>query len=207
MKKYREKYTGVLSEELMEQLADDRLQDELRSGVQTIQYQINTLMTTNGQSPFVTLFLNPDKSHPYAKENAMIIQEILRQRIEGIKNEAGVYVTPAFPKLVYVLNEDNNLSGGVYDDLTRLAVKCSAKRMYPDYISAKKMKENYEAMYSHRWGAVPSSPLGKMRMEIISGKAVSTKAWSVLIFRRSGFWQKEIWKDSGRFSTRDCPLL
>ena len=74
----------------------------------------------------------------------MIIQEILRQRIEGIKNEAGVYVTPAFPKLVYVLNEDNNLSGGVYDDLTRLAVKCSAKRMYPDYISAKKMKENYE---------------------------------------------------------------
>ena len=119
-------YTGVLSEELMEQLADDRLQDELRSGVQTIQYQINTLMTTNGQSPFVTLFLNPDKSHPYAKENAMIIQEILRQRIEGIKNEAGVYVTPAFPKLVYVLNEDNNLSGGVYDDLTRLAVKCSA---------------------------------------------------------------------------------
>lgn len=144
MKKYREKYTGVLSEELMEQLADDRLQDELRSGVQTIQYQINTLMTTNGQSPFVTLFLNPDKSHPYAKENAMIIQEILRQRIEGIKNEAGVYVTPAFPKLVYVLNEDNNLSGGVYDDLTRLAVKCSAKRMYPDYISAKKMKENYE---------------------------------------------------------------
>ena len=144
MRKYREKYTGIISEEMMEQLANDRLQDELRSGVQTIQYQINTLMTTNGQSPFVTLFLNPDKSHPYAKENAMIIQEILRQRIEGIKNESGVYVTPAFPKLVYVLNEDNNLSGGEYDDLTRLAVKCSAKRMYPDYISAKKMKENYE---------------------------------------------------------------
>ena len=74
----------------------------------------------------------------------MIIQETLRQRIEGIKNESGVYVTPAFPKLVYVLNEDNNLSGGEYDDLTRLAVKCSAKRMYPDYISAKKMRENYE---------------------------------------------------------------
>ena len=108
MRKYREKYTGIISEEMMEQLANDRLQDELRSGVQTIQYQINTLMTTNGQSPFVTLFLNPDKSHPYAKENAMIIQEILRQRIEGIKNESGVYVTPAFPKLVYVLHEDNN---------------------------------------------------------------------------------------------------
>ena len=206
MKKYREKYTGVLSEELMEQLADDRLQDEPRSGVQTIQYQINTLMTTNGQSPFVTLFLNPDKSHPYAKENAMIIQEILRQRIEGIKNEAGVYVTPAFPKLVYVLNEDNNLSGGVYDDLTRLAVKCSAKRMYPDYISAKKMKENYEGNVFSPMGCRSFLSPWKDENGNYKWEAVSTKAWSVLIFRRSGFWQKEIWKDSGRFSTRDCPF-
>jgi ribonucleoside-triphosphate reductase len=120
------------------------LQDELSAGVQTIQYQINTLMTTNGQSPFVTLFLNLEEDDEYAEETAMIIEEILKQRLLGIKNEKGVYVTPAFPKLVYVLHEHNNLSGGKYDYLTKLAVKCSAKRMYPDYISAKKMKENYE---------------------------------------------------------------
>ena len=100
-------------------------------------------MTTNGQSPFVTLFLNLEEDE-YAEENAMIIEEILKQRLLGIKNEKGVYITPAFPKLVYVLHEHNNLSGGKYDYLTKLAVKCSAKRMYPDYISAKKMKENYE---------------------------------------------------------------
>ena len=109
-----------------------------------MQYQINTLMTTNGQSPFVTLFLNLQEGDPYIKENAMIIEEVLRQRYEGIKNEAGVYVTPAFPKLVYVLDEHNCLKGGEYDYLTKLAVKCSSKRMYPDYISAKKMRENYE---------------------------------------------------------------
>lgn len=133
-----------VGDETIERLTMDRLGDELRSGVQTIQYQINTLMTTNGQSPFVTLFLNLREDDPYIKENAMIIEEILRQRIEGIKNEKGVYVTPAFPKLVYVLDEHNNLSGGKYDYLTRLAVKCSAKRMYPDYISAKWMRKTYE---------------------------------------------------------------
>ena len=101
-------------------------------------------MTTNGQSPFVTLFLNLDEDSEYIEENAMIIEEILKQRLQGIKNEKGIYVTPAFPKLVYVLYENNNLTGGKYDYLTRLAVKCSAKRMYPDYISAKKMRENYE---------------------------------------------------------------
>jgi ribonucleoside-triphosphate reductase len=102
-------------------------------------------MTTNGQSPFVTLFLNlKSEDDEYVKENAMIIEEIIRQRYEGIKNEVGVYVTPAFPKLVYVLDEYNCLKGGKYDYLTKLAVKCSAKRMYPDYISAKKMRENYE---------------------------------------------------------------
>lgn len=125
-------------------LVDIRLNDELRSGVQTIQYQINTLMTTNGQAPFVTLFMYIDESYEYVEENVMIIREILRQRLEGIKNEQGVYVTPAFPKLVYVLDENNCLKGGKYDDVTRLAVRCSAKRMYPDYISAKKMRENYE---------------------------------------------------------------
>lgn len=141
---YEEKYSGQISEELIDQFIHDRLYDELKSGVQTIQYQINTLMTTNGQSPFVTLFLNLNKDDEYIKENAMIIEEILRQRIEGIKNEKGVYVTPAFPKLIYVLDEHNCLKGGEYDYLTRLAIQCSAKRMYPDYISAKKMRENYE---------------------------------------------------------------
>ncbi len=143
-KQIDEKYKGKLPDEVIEDLVQDRVKAELKSGVQTIQYQINTLMTTNGQSPFVTLFLHLEKDDPYIKENAMIIEEILRQRYEGIKNEAGVYVTPAFPKLVYVLDEFNNLQGGEYDYLTRLAVKCSAKRMYPDYISAKKMRENYE---------------------------------------------------------------
>ena len=133
-----------VSQELIEKLTRERIQEELKSGVQTIQYQINTLMTTNGQSPFVTLFLYLKEGDPYIKENAMIVEEILRQRLEGIKNASGVYVTPAFPKLVYVLDENNCLRGGEYDDITRLAVKCSAKRMYPDYISAKKMRENYE---------------------------------------------------------------
>ena len=143
-KQIEKKHKKELTKEQIEELVQERLQDELASGVQTIQYQINTLMTTNGQSPFVTLFLNLEKGDPYIKENAMIIEEILKQRYQGIKNEAGVYVTPAFPKLVYVLDEHNCLKGGKYDYLTKLAVKCSSKRLYPDYISAKKMRENYE---------------------------------------------------------------
>lgn len=143
-KEMQEKYKGRLTKDAIEELVEDRVRAELKAGVQTVQYQINTLMTTNGQAPFVTLFLNLEKDDPYIKENAMIIEEILTQRLEGIKNESGVYVTPAFPKLVYVLDEHNCLKGGKYDYLTKLAVKCSAKRMYPDYISAKKMRENYE---------------------------------------------------------------
>lgn len=139
-----EEFGDKIDDAILEQMAQDRLQDELRSGVQTIQYQINTLMTTNGQSPFVTLFLNLDPNDEYIEENAIIVEEILRQRLEGIKNEKGVYVTPAFPKLIYVLDEHNCLKGGKYDYITELAVKCSAKRLYPDYISAKKMRENYE---------------------------------------------------------------
>ena len=139
-----EEFGDKIDDAILEQMAQDRLQDELRSGVQTIQYQINTLMTTNGQSPFVTLFLNLDPNDEYIEENAIIVEEILRQRLEGIKNEKGVYVTPAFPKLIYVLDEHNCLKGGKYDYITKLAVKCSAKRLYPDYISAKKMRENYE---------------------------------------------------------------
>ena len=152
LRKSREKFEAQLESEFGEGLepavkarfVDIRLQDELRSGVQTIQYQINTLMTTNGQAPFVTLFLHIDEEDEYVEETVMIITEILRQRLEGTKNEKGVYVTPAFPKLIYVLDENNCLKGGKYDHVTRLAAKCSAKRMYPDYISAKKMRENYE---------------------------------------------------------------
>ncbi|MBQ3110233.1 MAG: anaerobic ribonucleoside-triphosphate reductase [Clostridia bacterium] len=144
VRQLREQFGDTLDAETINKIVAQRLNDELKSGVQTIQYQINTLMTTNGQSPFVTLFLNLKADDEYIEENAMIIEEILRQRYEGIKNECGVYVTPAFPKLIYVLDEHNCLKGGKYDYITRLAVKCSAKRLYPDYISAKKMRENYE---------------------------------------------------------------
>ena len=138
------KYAGKLSNEMIDSLVDDRLKYELASGVQTIQYQINTLMTTNGQTPFVTLFLYLKEDDPYIEENARIIEEILKQRLQGFKNEKGVYITPAFPKLIYVLDEHNALKGGKYDYITKLAVKCSSKRMYPDYISAQKMREYYE---------------------------------------------------------------
>jgi ribonucleoside-triphosphate reductase len=152
LRRSREKFRRKISQtcgtgtapEIIDRLVEERVEDELRSGVQTIQYQINTLMTTNGQSPFVTLFLYLRDDDPYLAENAKIVEEILRQRLEGIKNAAGVYVTPAFPKLVYVLDENNCLNGGPYDYVTELAVKCSAKRMYPDYISAKIMREAHE---------------------------------------------------------------
>lgn len=151
LRKSKDKYIARLRKDFPElpdetvmKLANDKVNEELRAGIQTMQYQINTLMTTNGQSPFVTLFMHVEEGYEYEKEVAMIIEEILKQRIEGIKNEAGVYITPAFPKLIYVLDECNCLKGGKYDYLTKLAVKCSSKRMYPDYISAKKMKEIYE---------------------------------------------------------------
>ena len=139
-----EKFGDRLDEAAKKEIVDMRVQESLKAGVQTIQYQINTLMTTNGQSPFVTLFMYLDENDEYIDENALIIEEILKQRYQGIKNEKGVYVTPAFPKLIYVLDENNCLKGGKYDYLTKLAVKCSSKRLYPDYISAKKMRENYE---------------------------------------------------------------
>lgn len=143
-KHFTEVYGDKMSPELIDSLVSDRVQDELRSGVQTMQYQINTLMTTNGQSPFVTIFMYIEEGYEYEEEVAMIVKEILKQRLQGIKNEKGVYVTPAFPKLIYVLDENNCLKGGKYDYITKLAVKCSSKRLYPDYISAKKMRENYE---------------------------------------------------------------
>lgn len=127
-----------------EQIAWKRTRKEVKDGIQTIQYQINTLMTTNGQAPFVTLFMHFSPDDPYAYEASLIQEEILLQRIEGIKNEANVYVTPAFPKLIYVLDEHNVHPNSEYYYLTKLAAKCTAKRMYPDYISAKLMKKFYQ---------------------------------------------------------------
>ena len=143
-KRLTEKYGGKLPKQTIDDMVRDRVKEELAAGVQTIQYQINTLMTTNGQSPFVTLFLNLDETDEYAQEVALIIEEILKQRIQGIKNEKGIYTTPTFPKLVYVLHEHNCLEGGKYDYITELAVECSSKRLYPDYISAKEMRKIYE---------------------------------------------------------------
>ena len=130
-------------EEKISEVVEGRLRDEIRRGVQTIQYQVVTLMTTNGQAPFVTVFmyLNEARSEAEKRDLAMIIEETLRQRYEGVKNEAGVWITPAFPKLIYVLEEDNVAEGTPYFYLTELAAKCTAKRMVPDYISEKKMRE------------------------------------------------------------------
>ncbi|MBR2835860.1 MAG: anaerobic ribonucleoside-triphosphate reductase [Coriobacteriales bacterium] len=125
------------------EIVERRLREEIRRGVQTIQYQVVTLMTTNGQAPFVTVFmyLNEARSEREKLDLSMIIEETLRQRFEGVKNEAGVWITPAFPKLIYVLEEDNVREGTPYFYLTQLAAKCTAKRMVPDYISEKKMLE------------------------------------------------------------------
>ena len=131
------------SEEKIDAITEKRLRAEIQKGVQTIQYQVVTLLTTNGQAPFVTVFmyLNEAKSRREKLDLAMIIEEILLQRYRGVKNEAGVWITPAFPKLIYVLEEDNIHDDSEFWYLTRLAAKCSAKRLVPDYISEKKMKE------------------------------------------------------------------
>lgn len=129
--------------EKIEELVETRLRDEVRRGVQTIQYQVLTLLTTNGQAPFVTVFmyLGEAKNEQEKKDLALIIEETLEQRYQGVKNEKGVWITPAFPKLIYVLEEDNVHEDSRYYYLTKLAAKCTARRMVPDYISAKKMLE------------------------------------------------------------------
>ena len=131
------------SPEKVREVVEDRLRDEIRRGVQTIQYQVVTLMTTNGQAPFVTVFmyLNEARTPQEKHDHAMIVEETLRQRYEGVKNEAGVWITPAFPKLIYVREDDNVHEDSPYFYLTQLAAKCTAKRMVPDYISEKKMLE------------------------------------------------------------------
>ena len=132
-----------ITEEQLSNMVEKRLRDEIRRGVQTIQYQVVTLLTTNGQAPFVTVFmyLNEAKNEQEKHDLALIIEEVLQQRYEGVKNESGVWVTPAFPKLIYVLEEDNIYENSEYYYLTRMAAKCTAKRMVPDYISEKKMLE------------------------------------------------------------------
>ena len=130
-------------EKTLGQIVETRVNEEIKKGIQTIQYQVVTLMTTNGQAPFlsVNMYLNEAKNEKEKEDLALIIEEVLRQRIEGVKNERGVWVTPAFPKLLYVLQEDNIHEGDKYFYLTKLAAECTAKRMVPDYISEKKMKE------------------------------------------------------------------
>ena len=132
-----------ITEEQLSNMVEKRLRDEIRRGVQTIQYQVVTLLTTNGQAPFVTvlMYLNEAKNEQEKHDLALIIEEVLQQRYEGVKNESGVWVTPAFPKLIYVLEEDNIYENSEYYYLTRMAAKCTAKRMVPDYISEKKMLE------------------------------------------------------------------
>ena len=138
-----EELGGNADEETINKVVERRLRDEIRKGVQTIQYQVVTLLTTNGQAPFVTVFmyLNEAKNEQEKQDLALIIEETLKQRHQGVKNESGVWVTPAFPKLIYVLEEDNIVPGSRYYYLTELAAKCTAKRLVPDYISEKKMKE------------------------------------------------------------------
>lgn len=135
-----------LSEEKINEVAELRVKEEIRRGVQMIQYQVITLMTTNGQAPFVTVFmyLNEVEEGRLRDDLALVIKEMLLQRLQGVKNEKGVYITPAFPKLIYVLEENNIREGSPYWELTKLAAKCTAKRMVPDYISEKIMKQNKE---------------------------------------------------------------
>ncbi len=134
---------GITDEKQIAKVAEKRLRDEIGKGIQTIQYQVVTLLTTNGQAPFVTVFMYLGEARSEREKNdlALIIEETLKQRIQGVKNESGVWVTPAFPKLIYVLEEDNVREGTPYWHLTELAAKCTAKRMVPDYISEKKMLE------------------------------------------------------------------
>ena len=176
---------------LVKQLVEDELKVELKSGVQCIQYQINTLCTSNGQSPFVTIFMYLKEGDPYIEENAMIIEEMLKQRLEGVPNKSGVPVTPTFPKLIYVLTEDNCLKGGRFDYLTKLAIKCSAKRMYPDYISEKVMKENYDGEVFSCMGCVKGNSEIKVKIDDEEMLITFEELWDMMsskfnVMRQSG---------------------
>lgn len=142
--KYLNKYMEKYSEEMAHELAEDRMLEELKSGIQTIRYQLSTLHTSNGQSPFSTIYLEIEEGGEYEKEEALICEEMIRQRLEGMKNYKGQEIGEEFPKLVYLLDEHNCLEGGKYDYITRLAAKCNTKRLVPDYQSAKIMRKNYD---------------------------------------------------------------
>ena len=142
--KYYKKYILEFDGTVATKLAEDRMLEELKSGIQTIRYQLSTLHTSNGQSPFSTIYLEIEEGHEYEREMALICEEMIRQRLEGMKNYKGQNIGEEFPKLVYLLDEHNCLEGGKYDYITKLAAKCSAKRLVPDYQSAKIMRRNYE---------------------------------------------------------------
>lgn len=150
-KSLEEELTGIsISKEQFDAIVETRVRKEIAAGVQTIQYQVSTIASSNGQAPFITIFmyLNEARSEQEKADLALIIEEVLKQRILGVKNEVGVYVTPSFPKLIFVLEEDNTTPDGKYWYLTELAAKCTAKRMVPDYISEKVMKQ----LKVDKWG-------------------------------------------------------
>ncbi len=142
--KYFNKYKEKYSEEMANELAEERMLEELKSGIQTIRYQLSTLHTSNGQSPFSTIYLEIEEGNEYEKEMALICEEMILQRLEGMKNYKGNEIGEEFPKLVYLLDEHNCLEGGKYDYITKLAAKCNTKRLVPDYQSAKIMRKNYD---------------------------------------------------------------
>ncbi|MBC6695229.1 anaerobic ribonucleoside-triphosphate reductase [Terrisporobacter mayombei] len=143
-KYYNKYYNEGFSMPMAESLAEDRMMEELKSGIQTIRYQLSTLHTSNGQSPFCTIYLEIEEGHKYEEEMALICEEMIRQRLEGMKNYKGQEIGEEFPKLVYLLDEHNCLEGGKYDYITKLAAECTAKRLVPDYQSAKIMRQNYD---------------------------------------------------------------
>lgn len=195
----------ALDEEVISKITESRLRAEVKSGIQTIQYQLITLMTCNGQAPFVTMFMYLDEvpEGQTRDDLAMIIEEVLQQRIQGVKNEKGIWITPAFPKLIYVLDKDNITEDSKYWYLTELAAKCTAKRMVPDYISAKVMRELKMAMSIRAWAAGhfrhPRTASGiRMVQENITDDSIrvlSRSTWLMLLVP-----QRDTWIGSGRFS-------
>ena len=200
------------NEEAVSKLVETRLREEIRRGVQTIQYQVVTLLTTNGQAPFVTvyMYLNEAKNEQEKRDLALIIEETLEQRCQGVKNEAGVWVTPAFPKLIYVLEEDNITDDAPYYYLTKLAAKCTAKRMVPDYISEKKMLELKGDVYTcmgcrsfltpdrfTETGAGNIANAATMFPASVSTMAVLTRAWSPSTCPMWPFPPGAAWTSSG----------
>ncbi|GAA0102435.1 hypothetical protein UT300012_31500 [Paraclostridium bifermentans] len=153
--KYIDKYSNLdketlrcllqeMTKDLAEDIANDRMLEELKAGIQTIRYQLSTLHTSNGQSPFCTIYLEIEEGHEYEREMALICEEMIKQRLEGMESYKGDNIGEEFPKLVYLLDEHNCLEGGKYDYITKLAAKCNTKRLVPDYQSAKIMRKNYE---------------------------------------------------------------